>query len=254
MSVFQYPALNDNYNWIITCPETGKCAGVDIFDSGILFNYINEHDLELVAILNTHHHMDHVGGNQEIFKKYPDIKFYGSKYDYENKRIACQNISLSEGDTLFIGNIKISVLEIPGHTLGHICLYNNDFSFVGDTLFASGCGKLFEGTAKQMFLSHNKLIDNLEPSKPIYCGHEYTLSNLKFACSLNQEYFDSYYNKIASLREQNKMTVPTNLETELKLNPFLMVRDEKLKNEILNMENLNPEEAFATLRKMKDNF
>ena len=227
MSVFQYPALSDNYNWIIICNETGKCAGVDIYDPEPLFKYTQEHDLELISVLNTHHHFDHVGGNEQISKKYKNIIFYGSKYDYENKRIACQNESLSEGNSFNIGKINISVLDIPGHTLGHICYYNDDFAFVGDTLFASGCGKLFEGTAQQMFISHNKLINNLNHSKPVYCGHEYTLSNLKFACSLNDEYFRVYFNKIASLREQKEMTVPTNLETELKFNPFLMVRNEK---------------------------
>jgi hydroxyacylglutathione hydrolase len=254
MNVFQYPALTDNYNWIISCPETKECAGVDIYDTEPLFNYVEQNNLNLVAILNTHHHQDHVGGNSDVAKKYKNLKFYGSAYDFENKRIACQTSGLSEGQSVNIGNIKLSVIEIPGHTLGHICYFNNEVAFVGDTLFASGCGRLFEGTPRQMYTSFEKLVNNLNPESPVYCGHEYTLANLKFACSLNEHYFREYYQEISQLREKNKMTVPTTMEKELEFNPFLMARNPKLRKELLNMSEDNPVEAFAVLRKKKDNF
>ncbi len=254
MNVFQYPALTDNYNWIISCPETNECAGVDIYDTEPFFNYINENNLKLVALLNTHHHQDHVGGNEDIAKKYPDLKFYGSGYDFEHKRIACQTNGLNEGDSVNIGNIKFSVIEIPGHTLGHICYYNNGAAFVGDTLFASGCGRLFEGTPKQMFNSFEKLVNFLTLKSPVYCGHEYTLANLKFALSLNKHYFQDYYNEISLKRQNNQMTLPTTLEKELIYNPFLMVMNSKFRKEIFNMSEEDGVEAFAALRKMKDNF
>jgi hydroxyacylglutathione hydrolase len=254
MHIYQYPALEDNYNWIITCPETKECAGVDIYDTEPFFKYIAENDLKLVAVLNTHHHQDHMGGNEEIARQTKNLKFYGSNYDFEHKRIACQTNGLHEGHHVKIGNINLAVLEIPGHTLGHICYFNSHVAFVGDTLFASGCGRLFEGTPLQMYTSLEKLVNNLNSKSPVYCGHEYTLGNLKFASSLNEHYFQEYYKEITLMRQGDKMTVPTTMEKELIYNPFLMVRNQKLLKEILKMEEDVPVEAFAVLRRKKDNF
>ena len=254
MNVFQYPALTDNYNWIISCPETMECAGIDIYDTEPFFNYIKQNNLKPVAVLNTHHHQDHVGGNGSIAKKYDNIKFYGSNYDFEHKRIECQTNGLSEGDHVKIGNITLSVIEIPGHTLGHICYFNNQVAFVGDTLFASGCGRLFEGTPQQMLNSFEKLITSLNHKSPVYCGHEYTLANLKFAGSLNEAYFQEYQKEISLLRQKDKMTVPTTIEKELSYNPFMLVINPKSRKEILKISEDNDVEAFAVLRKMKDNF
>ncbi|MBC7474565.1 MAG: hydroxyacylglutathione hydrolase [Candidatus Sericytochromatia bacterium] len=254
MNVFQYPALKDNYNWIISCNKTRYCAGIDIYDTSIFFDYIKKNDLIPIAILNTHHHHDHTGGNNAIFEKYKQIKFYGSDYDLQHKRIECQTDGLDEGDKVNIGDITLNVLNIPGHTLGHICYYNKSAAFVGDTLFASGCGRLFEGTPKQMYHSLEKIIDNIDHSTPIYCGHEYTESNLNFSSSLNSKYFADYRQRIKLERQDNKMTVPTNIKTELKYNPFIMVRDKYLKKEILNLDKYSSEEAFSILRNKKDNF
>jgi hydroxyacylglutathione hydrolase len=254
MNVYQYPALTDNYNWIITCPETQECAGVDIYDTEPFFKYINDNNLKLVAVLNTHHHQDHVGGNTEIAKEYPNLKFYGSNYDWEHRRIENQIIGCKEGHTVHIGNIALSVIEIPGHTLGHICYYNNNVAFVGDTLFASGCGRLFEGTPQQMYSSFEKLVSHLNHKSPVYCGHEYTLANLKFASSLNEHYFQEYLKEITLLRQNNQMTLPTTIEKELEYNPFMMAMNPKYRKEILKRTEDSGVEAFAVLRKMKDNF
>jgi hydroxyacylglutathione hydrolase len=253
MKVYQYPALKDNYNWILICEESNKCAGIDIYDSQTFINYVNENNLEPISILNTHHHNDHTGGNVEIKNKFPDIKFYGSKYDMEHNRIECQTNFVCEGDKIQIGNIELSVIDIVGHTLGHICYFNKEIAFVGDTLFASGCGRLFEGTYKQMFDSFDKIVNNLSLNTTIYCGHEYTLDNLKFCTSLNEEYFKHYFKEIKELRNQNKMTVPTNLEKELIFNPFLMVKNKDLR-ETLGLSNYNSLEAFTILREKKNSF
>lgn len=254
MPIFQYPALQDNYNWIVSCEQTGECVGVDIYDVIPFFDYIEKNNLKLMAILNTHHHHDHTGGNNKIAEKYPNIKFYGSEYDYKNKRIDQQTDGLKENDKIKFGNIELNVLEIPGHTLGHICYFNSDMAFVGDTIFASGCGRLFEGSPEQMLHSLKKIINNLENKTKIYCGHEYTLSNLKFSQSLNNQYFSEYKSDIESKRKNNIMTVPTDINKELAYNPFIMVTSNKLKNEVLKLENMNELEAFTYLRKLKDSF
>lgn len=253
MYVYQYPALKDNYNWILVCEKTSMCVGIDIYDSDTFINYVQENNLKPVAILNTHHHNDHTGGNNQINKHFPDIKFYASKYDMENKRIDCQTDFLIEGDKVYIGEIELSVLDIVGHTLGHICYFNKEIAFVGDTIFSSGCGRLFEGSPKQMYKSLEKLVKNLDLNTKIYCGHEYTLDNLKFCLSLSHNYFENYFEKVKELRTNNKYTVPTNLEKELVFNPFFMVMNQDLKK-ILGLENYNSLDAFTILREKKNHF
>ena len=252
MKVYQYPALKDNYNWIVICEYTNQCAGVDIYDAKTFIDYVENHNLNPVAILNTHHHNDHTGGNLEIKKQYPDIAFYGSEYDMKNNRIDCQTNSLNEGDVVDIGDIKFSILDIPGHTLGHIAYYNDEAAFVGDTLFALGCGRIFEGNPEMMYHSLEKIVKTINLDTPIYCGHEYTLANLNFSYDLNNDYFKSYREKIKDLRENNKMTVPTDLTTELIFNPFLMVMNEDLK-ETVGLAHHISVEAFAILREKKNN-
>ncbi|MFN8673452.1 MAG: hydroxyacylglutathione hydrolase [Candidatus Sericytochromatia bacterium] len=254
MTVVQFSALNDNYNWIVFCEKTKICAGIDIYNTHTFFEFIKENDLNLVAILNTHHHNDHCGGNETIKEKYPDIDFYASKYDYDNKRIPCQNKFLIEGNLINIGEIELQVLELQGHTLGHIAYFNKDIFFAGDTLFASGCGRVFEGSYEQMHNSLEKLLKNLEKKTQIYCGHEYTLSNLKFSSSINQEYFKNYFEEISILREEELETLPTSLDRELNYNPFLMVFDKDKRENILNYKNKTSLEAFSDLRDKKNNF
>lgn len=253
MKVYQYPALKDNYNWIISCENSGKCAGIDIYDSEKFINYINDQGLEPIYILNTHHHNDHTGGNSKIKETFPQVSFIGSKYDFDLNRIDCQTDFVVEGDTVSIGDINLSVLEIPGHTLGHISYFNDEVAFVGDTLFASGCGRLFEGSPKQMFDSLDKIVKNLTLQTKIYCGHEYTFDNLKFCLDLNEDYFKNYFEVTKELRNRNHSTVPTDLEKELIFNPFLMVKNKDLK-EILGLEEFNSLEAFTILREKKNNF
>jgi len=254
MEVFQYPARQDNYNFVIKCKETRFCAGIDIDDVEPFFEYIDKNELIPIAILNTHHHLDHTGGNEKIRKKFPDLPIYGSKYDFLRKRIYGQTKGLIEGDEIIIGSISLKVIEIPGHTLGHLCYFNESVAFVGDTLFASGCGRLFEGTPEQMLSSLEKISEKISEKTKIYCGHEYTLANLRFAYSLNNKYFEKYLREIESLRKEGKYSVPTNMEREKKYNPFLMVLDSAEKEELFGLNELNKVSSFAKIRKMKDLF
>jgi hydroxyacylglutathione hydrolase len=253
LKVYQYSALEDNYHYLVYCKETLQAVAIDICDASKLFDFIKDENLKLKAILNTHHHQDHVGANREIIKKYSDVKVYGSRYDYEKKRIPYQDISLSEGDLLSFGSIKFKVIEVPGHTLGHIAYINKEMAFVGDTIFASGCGRLFEGTPSQMVSSIKKIIDNILETTKIFCAHEYTQSNLEFAITLEENYFKDYYQEIIRLRSENIPTVPTYLEQELRFNPFLMIFNPKLK-ELLDYKEMTEIEAFTNIRKLKDNF
>lgn len=254
MKIFQYTALSDNYNWIVFCEKTGFCAGIDIFNTEGFFDFVTKNNLKPIAILNTHHHNDHCGGNQEIVKKYPEIDIYASQYDYENKRIPFQTKVVNENDEIVIGEIKLKVLETKGHTLGHLAYYNEEAIFVGDTLFSSGCGRLFEGTYSQMLDSMKKIIAHTKKNTKIYCGHEYTLSNLNFSTSLNEKYFEEKLIEIKDKRSNNIPSVPFFIDEQLSYNPFLMVFDENLKDQVLNYSNYSELEAFTDLRKRKDVF
>jgi hydroxyacylglutathione hydrolase len=248
--VIQFKALKDNYNWIVYCKNTKLCVGIDIYNTDEFFSIIEKNKLKLKYILNTHHHEDHCGGNKKILEKFPDVEIFASRYDIENKRIYGQSEGIRQGDIIVVGDIRLKVLDVPGHTLGHIAYYNDEVMFVGDTLFASGCGRLFEGTPEQMFNSLKKIVNNTNNKTKIYCGHEYTKSNLEFAKHLNKEYFNNYANNI----KNKDCTIPTDKIMELKYNPFLMVMNETYKDFVLNMQNMSSIEAFTYLRKLKDNF
>ena len=253
MPVYQYPALNDNYHFVIYCDNKKTAAAVDICDPKPLFDFLDKNKLKLEAVFNTHHHYDHVGGNEEIKKKFQNVSFFGSKYDFERKRIPCQNKLLSEGDVVRVGDIEFKVFEIPGHTLGHIAYINKAFCFVGDTLFGAGCGRLFEGSPKQMVESIKKIISNITYETKIYCAHEYTVSNLNFASSINSDYFEDSLEKKKIKRLNGEFTVPLSLKEELNFNPFLMVLDHS-KSELLGYKQVNVINNFADLRLKKDNF
>ncbi|GIW23525.1 MAG: hydroxyacylglutathione hydrolase [Candidatus Sericytochromatia bacterium] len=250
IEVIQFRSLKDNYNWVVYCKETKLCVGIDIYNTEEFFKIIDENKLILKYILNTHHHEDHCGGNKRILEKFSDIEIFASRYDLSFKRIYGQTEGVKENDLIVVGNIRLKVLDVPGHTLGHVVYYNDDVMFVGDTLFASGCGRLFEGSAEQMLKSLKKIIDNAKNETKIYCGHEYTNSNLEFASALNKDYFNNY----AKNMKKRKCTIPTNKIMELKYNPFLMVMNETYKNYVLNLNNMSVLEAFTYLRQLKDNY
>lgn len=253
MEVLQFKALTDNYNFIAYCNRSKECVGIDIFDSEKFIYLVEENNLKPIAILNTHHHSDHVGGNKYLSIKYPNLKFYASEYDFNNKRISKQNNIVKEGDVIKFGDQSLKVLDIKGHTLGHIAYYNENSIFVGDTIFVSGCGRVFEGTHQQMFEAIKKITLSINNETKIYCGHEYTLSNVHFAYSLNNKYFEKYKKEIEEKRENKIPTVPTTLNIEYKFNPFVMVLDDNLRKNILGL-GVNAEEAFSILRSKKDVF
>ena len=247
-------AFDDNYIWLMTTNE-----GSIVIDPGECINLlktIEQKYIKLDAILITHHHYDHTGGIEELLIKYPYLKVYGP-----NNNIDSIKSRLIDGELLNVIGIDFEIIEIPGHTLDHIAFYafndGNPVLLCGDTLFAGGCGRVFEGTFSQMFNSLQKLSTLPETTK-VYCGHEYTKSNLLFALEAdpNNKDLKDEYNQVINLIEQGEPTLPTTISKELKINPFLRCNSEGIKNTIKNKFNLegNEEETFSALRKWKDNF
>ena len=246
-------AFSDNYIWLLTTNE-GSIV-IDPGESQNLLKILKENNFNLKAILITHHHFDHTNGINEILSE-KSIDVYGP-----NNNIDSINIRVTNKSKINLLGIEFEIIEIPGHTLDHIAYYseNNDHPilFCGDTLFAGGCGRVFEGTFEQMHDSLS-ILKELPINTKIYCGHEYTESNLKFAKSvepLNQKII-SRYNEVIELRKQGKPSLPTTLELELETNPFLRVGLKEVQQEISKKFNIpkNDKDIFTAMRQWKDNF
>ena len=247
-------AFNDNYIWLITT-NTGSIV-FDPGESSNLLNYLNKNMLDLKAILITHHHFDHTGGIDDILSKNKSTTVYGP-----NNNINSITNRLQGGDQIKEIGIDFEVIEIPGHTLDHIAYFSENHGdpilFCGDTLFAGGCGRVFEGTFSQMHESLGKL-KNLPKNTKIYCGHEYTLSNLEFAKEVEpfNEIINKRYNEVSKLRNKGIPTLPTTLSIELQSNPFLRTDIQEVQNRVFDKfkTNKNEQDVFKAIRQWKDNF
>lgn len=253
LEIIQLPVLNDNYIYIIHEPESKQTAVVDPAVSSPVLALLKDKGWSLDYILNTHHHSDHIGANLELKEK-TSCQIFASYSD--RLRIPGIDTSLKQGDEVSIGNQIAKVIAVPGHTLGHIVYYfpEGNALFCGDTLFSMGCGRLFEGTAKQMWHSIQPLKKLPEQTK-IYCAHEYTQANGHFALTVDpdNERLLQRIDEVDRLRRENKATVPTMLKEELETNPFL--REDKLSiQKKVEMIDYPPVEVFRKLRELKDDF
>lgn len=254
VEIFPIPALTDNYIW---CIHDGCYAVVvDPGDAKPVVDTLLKHGLRLGSILITHHHYDHVGGIAALNQMFPNVQVIGPN----NHNISNLNRMVKEGDEIVFDNIglKLSVMDVPGHTLDHIAFYNNDMLFCGDTLFCAGCGRLFEGTPAQMLSSLKKLA-SLPDSIPVYCTHEYTLANLAFAEAVEPEnqQIKALIESVSKLREADLPSLPSSLKLEKQINPFLRSHIKTHWAHIENKTNTtinNEESAFAAVRKWKDRF
>lgn len=250
-------AFNDNYIWAITQGNEPELTLVDPGQAQPCIDYIEANQLKLTNILVTHHHRDHVGAIKALAEQYgDDIKVYGPA----NENIPLCGNPLAEGDNVELDKPKLclQVLDVPGHTAGHIVYYNDDVLFSGDTLFSGGCGRLFEGTAAQMHSSLAKL-KQLPPTTAVYCAHEYTLANLAFAQAVepNNNTLNEYVEAAKQLRAQEIATIPTTIARELAINPFLRADQPAVKQSVekYSNESLNDEvDIFAAVRRWKDEF
>ena len=253
MNIEIISCLNDNYSYLIHDNQSNTVAIIDPSEFAPCDKIISKKYKKLDYILNTHHHYDHVGGNKELKKKY-NSKILGFKSDEE--RIPNIDKLLEDNEEFNIGNIKFTTLFIPGHTAGHIAFYSKTEKviFTGDTLFSMGCGRVFEGTYKQMFNSLNRIKDLPEDTK-IYCGHEYTQKNIEFCIKYNpnNDLLKKTKNTIEEKLKNGEPSIPSTLLKEKQMNIFLRTDDLDVKN-ILNLKKASNLEVFTKLRDLKDNF
>lgn len=253
LEIHQFPCLNDNYGVLIHDADKNVTATIDTPEVAPIEAALAEKGWTLTHILNTHHHGDHTGGNAELKAK-TGCTITGPKP--EAAKIPGLDTAVGEGDTYDFGGHVAQIIETPGHTLGHIAYYfaEDGVAFVGDTLFALGCGRVFEGTMDQMWSGLQKLM-TLPVETTVYCGHEYTLANAAFAITIepdNQELVERV-KQIEALRADSKPTVPTTLDVELRTNPFLRPASPGVQKQ-LGMVGADPAAVFAEVRRRKDNF
>jgi len=252
MKIEIIPCLSDNFSYLILDNESDKVSIVDPAEYKACDNVIKKYK-KLDFILNTHHHADHVDGNLELKKKY-NSKILGS--DSDKNRIPGIDIFLKENQKQKIGNLEFEVIFIPGHTKGHIAFFfrKEKIAFTGDTLFSLGCGRVFEGTHEEMFNSLNK-IKNLPPDTKIYCGHEYTKTNLNFCLTYDptNKLLKEKQVDILKKLNSNQPTIPSTLGQEIKTNIFLRCNDPEIKHAI-GLKDSSELEVFSKLRDLKDTF
>ena len=248
------PAFDDNYLWLIEHGNQQSCAIVDPGDADPVINTIKEKGLNLEYILITHKHGDHVGGIKKLKQHWPDAVVYGPK----NEPIADLEIRLTEGDIVDLQklNLKFEVLDVPGHTEGHIAYYGHGVLFCGDTLFAGGCGRVFSGTHAQLSQSLQK-IAALPGDTLAYCAHEYTLANLGFAkwVEPDSQALLQRHDQDSAKREQNQPTVPFTIATELETNPFMRTdKDQVIQagEQWIGKTLAGRDEVFHAIREWKD--
>jgi hydroxyacylglutathione hydrolase len=253
MNVNLIPCLSDNYSYCIVNPETKQACIIDPAEFLPIDTFLNKNNLHLNYILNTHHHSDHVGANIELKNKYK-CKIAGFAPD--KTRIPGIDIFLEDKQLWKCLNLEFEIHHVPGHTSGHIFYYNKkeNMAFVGDVVFSSGCGRIFEGSSEDMFNSINK-IKKLPSETKIFCGHEYTQSNLKFCLSIipHDKELKQKEMQVQSLRKNNQPTIPTTVGHEKKTNIFFRTNDLEIRKAI-NLLGASDLEIFTKLRKLKDNF
>jgi hydroxyacylglutathione hydrolase len=255
MKIIQIPLLRDNYGYLIVCDETREAAILDPSEADPVLRRVDQEKVALKAILNTHHHRDHTGGNSGLLERFT-LAVYAHKADAG--RIPGLNHPISDGDEVKIGKLKGKVFFIPGHTAAHVAYLFENNLFCGDTLFTAGCGRLFEGTPEQMHSSLSRL-KALPARTKVYCGHEYTENNLRFAITLEpgSKKLKERLSAVQTLRAKGQPTVPSTMAEEIDTNPFLRWDSKEIQDNLKKDYPelvLNPVSVFAQVRKLKDEF
>jgi hydroxyacylglutathione hydrolase len=258
MAIVAVPQLRDNYAYLVIDDASRQCGVVDCSEAGKVLAEIERRGLKLVAVLPTHWHPDHVGGNEDLVRAIPGLKVYGARA--EGGRIPALTDGVDDGDEVAVGPLRGRVIGIPAHTSGHIAYYFPALKavFTGDTLFIAGCGRVFEGKADTMVASLKKLAA-LPDDTQVYCGHEYTEKNLQFALTLepNNPALKAKYEWTKRVRAEGKYTIPSTIGDEKLFNPFLRTGSAELRASLKKIDPSLPDDPvaiFASARELKDRF
>ena len=254
--VVQIPVWQDNYAYLLEADD--GCTGlVDSPEAAPILAALERSGRRLTHIFNTHHHPDHVGGNSELLERFPDLEIWGGQYDAEHQRIPGQTRALLDEETFRWGGEDCTVRAIPAHTHGHIAyLWKNRSAFVGDTLFYGGCGRLFEGTAEQLDHALYGVLGCLPDDTRVFCAHEYTASNLRFAAHVDPENraLKAAITEVEMLRAAGHSTVPSTIKREHEVNPFLRCDTHAIRLAVGSSPGAARHEVLGALRRMKDEF
>ena len=259
LEVIPVPQLSDNDAYLLVDSSSREAGVVDCAEAGPVLDEVARQGVKLRAVLATHHHFDHVGGNRDLLATLPDLRIYGSADDAP--RIPGITDRVRDGDRVQVGGLKGRVILIPAHTSGHVAYWfpEERAVFTGDTLFAGGCGRLFEGDAAQMMASLGKLAA-LPDDTRVYCGHEYTEKNLQFALTLEpgNPSLRAKMTSVQALRRAGKPTVPSTIGDEKATNPFLRTDSPELaasvRARLPEVSASDPVALFAAVRGLKDRF
>ncbi|SRR5579885_159140 len=258
MAIFIVPQLADNFAYLIVDDASKEAAVVDCAEADKVVAAANQHGVRLVSVLTTHWHPDHSGGNEAIAALVPGIRIFGARA--EGGRIPALTDPVDDGGTVRVGKLEGRVIGIPAHTNGHVAYYFPALNavFTGDTMFIGGCGRVFEGKAATMVESLRRLAD-LPPSTAVYCGHEYTEKNLRFALTLepNNQALKAKHDAVVKARAAGKWTVPSTIAEEKQTNPFLRTDSSELRASLKRIDPSigdDPIAIFAKARELKDRY
>ena len=251
MRIVRVPCLIDNYAYLVFDERRMTGFVVDPSEAEPVASALEQHGVRLVAILNTHHHHDHVGGNVELLQRFGELPVFAHRSDV--RRIPGMSNPVDDRAPFAVADMEVCPLHVPGHTLGAVAYLVEGAAFTGDTLFVAGCGRLFEGTAAEMYASLNETLAQLPEDTCIYPGHEYTVSNLRFAVHVEPDNIRAH-EKLAwatATRDQGEPTVPSTVGEERSVNPFLRCRAPAICSRFPGATNA---EILASLRQAKDGF
>ncbi|XP_041367358.1 hydroxyacylglutathione hydrolase, mitochondrial-like isoform X2 [Gigantopelta aegis] len=254
MRVRLIPALEDNYMYLLIDDNTKQCAAVDPVEPKKILSAVKEEGVSLAAVMTTHHHWDHAGGNEDLVKLAGKTTVYGG-----DDRIEALTNKVTGGDKFDIGSLKVKCLFTPCHTSGHICYFvtgpsgEEPIVFTGDTLFLGGCGKFFEGTGSDMYHALVEVLGSLPSETKVFCGHEYTVSNLKYASHVEptNQVLKNKLEWAKSQRDKKEPTIPSTIGEELQINPFMRVKEASVQK---HAKKTDPVAVMGFLREEKNSF